>query len=168
MATFSFDLTVHSHFLISNTSSGTITAQVEGGTPPYQYQWSGYPNEVENSLDNLEPGTYQLIVTDDRGCMISDSATIELSTAASETELHNDIMVYPNPTSGNFRIQTSSFDRLQIEGIYDSSFKRINVDIIESEWGEQEISLEQYAPGIYFIVLQYKYQRVIRKISIIR
>jgi hypothetical protein len=151
-----------------NTATGMITAQISGGAPPYQYAWDGYPDEIGNALAGLPPGTYPVTVTDGNGCMISDSATIELSTATSEANLDEDIIIFPNPTSEKFKIKTSRFTSPQMEGVYNASYQRIDADILDTGIRGQEISLMQYPPGIYFIVLQYKGKRVIRKISLIR
>ncbi len=58
-------------------NDGTLTATVSGGTPPYSYQWVGR-TETGPTLDSLSAGTYQLVITDSRGCTPPDttSATI--------------------------------------------------------------------------------------------
>ncbi|MGF1564708.1 MAG: gliding motility-associated C-terminal domain-containing protein [Flavobacteriales bacterium] len=51
-------------------SNGQIIATVTGGTEPYTYQWSG-PNGYTAdaaAIADLEPGNYQLTVTDANGC----------------------------------------------------------------------------------------------------
>ena len=47
-------------------SDGSIDISVSGGVPPYIYQWSNTEN-IED-LSNLEPGDYEVIVTDSEGC----------------------------------------------------------------------------------------------------
>lgn len=53
---------------------GSITTAVVGGTVPYFYNWS---NAIAGTTDaaaaNVCAGTYSLIVTDDNGCIISDT-----------------------------------------------------------------------------------------------
>ncbi|MFO7879663.1 MAG: gliding motility-associated C-terminal domain-containing protein, partial [Bacteroidales bacterium] len=48
---------------------GRIAAGGEGGTPPYEYQWS-IDNETTSNADiaNLTEGIYHLMVRDDNGC----------------------------------------------------------------------------------------------------
>ncbi len=46
---------------------GSISANIEGGTPPYQYQWSG-SNSTTNEANNLAPGDHFLSVTDANNC----------------------------------------------------------------------------------------------------
>ncbi len=57
-----------------DASTGSITINVVGGTPPYSYAWRNQGNTlVSNSKNptNLEAGTYNVIVTDQAGCTAS-------------------------------------------------------------------------------------------------
>ncbi len=58
--------------------NGGIWASVEGGSPPYIYEWSNGENGPD--LLNLGGGTYSLTVTDANGC--SESASIILLDAS--------------------------------------------------------------------------------------
>jgi subtilisin-like proprotein convertase family protein len=50
-----------------NTDDGQIAVSILGGTLPYQYLWNtGIDSTL--SLSELDPGDYQLTVTDGRGC----------------------------------------------------------------------------------------------------
>ncbi|MEM0992855.1 MAG: gliding motility-associated C-terminal domain-containing protein, partial [Bacteroidota bacterium] len=48
-------------------NDGEITANVLGGTPDFQYEWSNGANGA--SITGLAPGSYALTVTDGNGCM---------------------------------------------------------------------------------------------------
>lgn len=50
----------------TNTSNGSITVNVAGGTPPYGFAWS--TGAITEDLTNLSAGTYSLTVTDAHGC----------------------------------------------------------------------------------------------------
>ncbi|MEQ8907920.1 MAG: gliding motility-associated C-terminal domain-containing protein [Vicingaceae bacterium] len=72
-----------------NANDGEIFANVNGGTPPYNYNWSpSGPNDPTN--DNLNPGAYSVIVTDDNGCtatandVVLAAVPIILTAAASD------------------------------------------------------------------------------------
>ena len=59
-------------------NNGSITAAVSGGTGTYTYAWSG-PNGYNSTLsaiENLEPGTYCLIIVDANGCTIQECIDI--------------------------------------------------------------------------------------------
>ncbi len=54
---------------------GILTANISGGTPPYQYQWES--GAQENTLTNLDAGTYTVTVSDANDCAASSTASIE-------------------------------------------------------------------------------------------
>ncbi|MBI1223910.1 MAG: T9SS type A sorting domain-containing protein [Bacteroidetes bacterium] len=53
------------------TSDGSITLDVIGGLPPYNYVWNGGGNS-----DNLPAGTYIFTITDFNGCSVSDTTVL--------------------------------------------------------------------------------------------
>ncbi|MBV6441140.1 MAG: hypothetical protein EPGJADBJ_02819 [Saprospiraceae bacterium] len=55
-------------------ATGSITANVDGGTEPYQYLWSN--NAATATINNLNAGTYTLTVTDANGCTGTMSQTL--------------------------------------------------------------------------------------------
>jgi len=67
------------NILCFGDATGVITVNVVGGTLPYTYAWSG-PNSFTNSNQNLTAvfaGTYDLIVTDNSGCV--KNLTVQLT-----------------------------------------------------------------------------------------
>ena len=62
------------------SNSGEINISISGGTPNYNYNWSG-PNGYTNStmnINNLAPGKYKLTVTDNvfANCIVQNSYTV--------------------------------------------------------------------------------------------
>lgn len=58
-------------------NDGEATLTVSGGTPPYTYQWdslSGF--QTTDTTFNLLAGLHTVVVTDSRGCTVSDTLTI--------------------------------------------------------------------------------------------
>ena len=57
------------------TQNGTISIDVQGGTTPYEYEWTALEDATFSSssedLKNLQKGTYQLQVTDASNCIIT-------------------------------------------------------------------------------------------------
>jgi gliding motility-associated-like protein len=49
---------------------GTATSTVAGGTIPYSYNWFGLAGASATNASSICAGTYDLIVTDDNGCII--------------------------------------------------------------------------------------------------
>ncbi len=54
--------------------TGSATANVSGGNPPYLFYWSNISSAQTNL--SLTAGTYTVTVTDNKGCTITGSATI--------------------------------------------------------------------------------------------
>ncbi|MCS7084530.1 MAG: SBBP repeat-containing protein, partial [Bacteroidia bacterium] len=83
---FTFDadalLRVESDSIRNNVCNGDATGAIEvsvaGGTPPYNYAWSGPNNFVafNEDISGLRAGTYTLTVTDAQGCRDTFSAEV--------------------------------------------------------------------------------------------
>lgn len=68
------------------SETGTATAMVFGGTPPYSYIWSN--NNLTETL-TAGTGTYHLTVSDDNNCRIYGSSTISSPTQMTVLTLYN-------------------------------------------------------------------------------
>lgn len=81
--------------LCFNETSGSIFNQINGGTPPYQYQWNDGVQTLNRN--NIAAGTYELVVTDSNNCEFSQSYTIDhpseiqtdIETTCAENDLNN-------------------------------------------------------------------------------
>lgn len=60
--------------LCAGNSDGTATANVAGGTPNYSYSWNNGANTA--IISNLAAGTYTVTVTDNNGCQITGSTSV--------------------------------------------------------------------------------------------
>ncbi|PZO28607.1 MAG: hypothetical protein DCE86_11910 [Flavobacteriaceae bacterium] len=62
-------------------SNGTATVSASGGTPPYTYSWA--PSGGTNAMaTGLAANTYTVTVTDNNGCQITRTATVNQPAAA--------------------------------------------------------------------------------------
>ncbi len=97
-------------------NNGSISVDMAGGTPLYQYQWL-YPNnnlivgQTSNLIDSIPAGDYRLRVTDANGCIFISNLISLLTVATGEPSLAGQIEVFPNPTTGKvflrFNLQES-------------------------------------------------------------
>lgn len=63
--------------VVCESSLGSITTNVSGGTGPYTYAWT--PNgESTSSITDLPGGNYGLTVTDDEGCFVSENYVVDI------------------------------------------------------------------------------------------
>ena len=81
-----------------NSADGELTANVNGGTGPYTYEWDDAGAQTEATATGLTTGTYSVTATDANGCTISE--TFELTTTAAEITLAETI-VDPSCEGGN-------------------------------------------------------------------
>jgi gliding motility-associated-like protein len=60
-------------------TNGSITLNVNGGTPGYSFAWTnqnGAMAQITQNLNNIPAGTYQVVVTDNNGCTSTQSIEI--------------------------------------------------------------------------------------------
>jgi gliding motility-associated-like protein len=64
----------------NNSTNGTATVNITGGTSPYTYSWNTAPIQTTATANNLGAGTYIVTVHDNAGCM--QTATVTLTNPA--------------------------------------------------------------------------------------
>jgi len=73
------DIVTHQNVLCAPDSSGILTAQGYGATPPYIYEWensSGTSNWTGQTVEDLPAGTYYLTIYDDNNYSWDTTVTI--------------------------------------------------------------------------------------------
>lgn len=81
---------------------GRAEAMVSGGTAPYTFDWGALSDS--SVLDSVGAGTYVVTVTDDNGCTITDSVTIDFTSNIYESAGLKAFRVYPNPAQEQFMV----------------------------------------------------------------
>lgn len=71
--------------LCKNGSDGEIDLTVTGGTIPYMYNWSS--GDTLTNIENLTASYYTFLVTDNNGCLISDSIFVDEPDAVTLNEV---------------------------------------------------------------------------------
>jgi len=83
--------TAHTDVSCNGGTDGTVSADVTGGNPPFNYAWNTVPPQGTATATGLPVGTYTVTVTDSQGCVSSAQVTIAeppaivLSTASTPT-----------------------------------------------------------------------------------
>lgn len=57
----------------SYSADGSIEVTLKGGTPPYNYSWSGNTTAPSPKISNLKGGVYFINMTDANGCQLNDN-----------------------------------------------------------------------------------------------
>lgn len=70
------DVMTYTNNTIVGGSNGTASANPFGGTSPYTYLWNTAPTQTTSSISGLPAGTYVVNVTDNNGCVKTDSIRI--------------------------------------------------------------------------------------------
>ncbi len=143
-------LTVNVPMLTTTVNGQMITSDQLGAT----YQWLDCNNlnapisgSINQSYTSLVNGNYAVEVTLN-GCVdTSDCVTITL-TGVTQAENNNQLKIYPNPTTGLFRLSMSALGTVSV---YNQDGKRIY--ILENEISDNELSIDlsAYPKGVYMI-----------------
>ncbi len=138
--------------LIGDSVAGTAAAFVNGGTPPYFFQWNDANQSTGNILHDLPGGIYTLTVTDANGCMSVEFVEVGNITTVLRHEKENSrLNIYPNPVQSFLWIEIEDFEKagfLQVE-IFDIAGKLIFVKNISEE--KTQIIFSNFPRGSYFI-----------------
>jgi PKD repeat protein len=163
-----------SYLQVSNQTAcdGSATANVSGGIGPYTYLWDDPSNQTAMTASGLCLGVAGVTVTDNNGCTsISYIYVDSVVMSVQEFALEMDIVVYPNPSTGevNIRFANTKDKELSIT-VYDLSGKLIQEDVMREKHTDVfTMDLSQHKNGIYFIrVIDENSNVVAKKISLIR
>lgn len=75
------------------SGNGKVVLDVTGGTTAYSFTWSPNVSTVDSAL-NLNAGTYDVTVTDSKGCTITQNANVNEPTALALTQTQTDLTCY--------------------------------------------------------------------------
>jgi hypothetical protein len=141
-----------------DASDAVLDVTVTGGTMPYVYDWTGpdaFSSDQEDLAD-LAAGDYNLVVTDDNGCVLEDQAIVVVS-GVGEFAHTVSIKLFPNPSSGMFSVLVNGLAGEQVVSQLVDAQGRI---ILEEAWGtlngaaSRNMDLTSAASGLYFLHMQ--------------
>ncbi len=132
--------------LTANSFSGTATASVSGGTPPYSYLWNDPNGQSDATAIYLNSGWYLVNITDAAGCSNTDSVFVDAnSTVISFVDQSTTVRAYPNPTLGQINL-SKIVEKLTV---YDATGR-----VMQHIQQANTVWLEDYSEGIYILEME--------------
>ena len=142
------------------SNAGSIDITVSGGVGSYLYDWSN--GSATEDIANLQPDIYEVTVKDANGCEASE--TIELSLVqriqfesisstignnASNRDLGNVVILYPNPSPGSVMIAWGDLDVKTVRVLRNDGF----VDKFKKISDQQRLEINDLPSGAYRVYL---------------
>lgn len=142
----------------SSTSGGAILVEVTNGRGPnFEYSIDGGNTfQSDNTFENLESGNYTVVVRDGLGCEFSSVVNITGGTAVQDIGEDGSIIIFPNPTTGEFNINITGLDTDRITlpvTVYNLDGKivqRASIATFDDTY-KGMVSLYHYPNGIYLV-----------------
>ena len=136
---------------------------LNAGNEGSQFMWSTGETTQTIELDTVGFGYGErevfVDVTNENGCMSSDTINIEFVNCTAIEELENtvDVTVYPNPSNGVYQLKLNSKESITVDIMVFSSngqlvYKKADANLL----GEQviKIDISNYAKGVYQLMIQ--------------
>lgn len=132
-------------------ANGTATANVSGGTLPYNYAWSN--TQTTSGITGLAAGTYTVTITDIKGCTATATASV---VNVGIGEVGKDLLsvtVFPNPANDVLRVMVEASNENEVEYHITDMTGKIVYTAHNSVNGKtlHEINVSQFAAGVYVI-----------------
>lgn len=134
-------------------TSGKTLILSTGGNNQWQYMWSSGQTTASISVNG--PGVYSVTVSNQEGCVATDTIVVRIATALHDPFMVKDFEVYPNPSRDIFVLNTAS---KQLHGaqmrIVNASGQLMSEQIPSWSGNSSEaISVNHLASGFYWIEL---------------
>ena len=148
------------------SNPGDLSVNVISGTQPYTYEWN--TGETTSQITPLSNGQYWVIVTDSIGC-VSDTVFYNVDWIPSSINnlFLNDLVVYPNPSDGLFKIQFNSKINQSINLVlYNTLGEKIFRENFELFFGNNtmKIDLSNFPNGLYSIEINSNNSKIYKKL----
>lgn len=152
--------------------NGFIAISVEGGTAPFDFEWTmdGLLVSEAEDPDMLPAGTYDLTVTDVNGCSFMTTVVVEGMVSTLEPSLAERIQVYPNPVQNLLHLKWHFDKKAEATYIFfDSAGNKLEGGVLaQTLVGEIILDVVNYPPGFYVLQIANASETVSKKVVIIR
>ncbi|MGB0840383.1 MAG: T9SS type A sorting domain-containing protein, partial [Chitinophagales bacterium] len=151
--------------LYLDVEGNEVQAAVLGGTQPYSFDWP-LGDDVNTAIIPIS-GFFNVVVTDARGCEISQFFEIQTTVGISETIAQN-IRVYPTllPSNQNLQLELDLLQQSEvIAEVYNSAGQQVWSSAYSLGVGKhlQSISSPQFNTGLHLVKLQINGETITKK-----
>ncbi len=153
---------------IMDNGDGTATANVNGGTGPYTYQWDpATGNQTTATATGLANGIYYVVITDATGC--TDVVTIQTTVVGLEhISAVGTLNLYPNPTNSTVFVELNLVEQqdvyVQINTVTGQTvFSKI---IGQTLSGTIELETATLPTGVYLVQFNIGEEQLTKKLII--
>lgn len=149
----------------TTSATGSVTATVSNGTPPYSYAWSN--GETTATISNLPAGYYTVTVTDDQDCSYTDSALVGLVGIHEAEGVEQQIKIIPNPVRDYGAVSFGDLKYKDLEVIASDAAGK-NIELRHTRIGNTLFfDVKNLSAGIYYMQLNIdKRINVVKKIVV--
>lgn len=141
-----------------NQNENILVSSINGGTPPYSYEWTDKMDVVLSIASSFTPeqtGDYLFYVYDTYNCVSTLYITYDQTASIKE---YKQTIVYPNPATNYFEIITTEFTSYNLYNLNGQSLREGTIEIKELVFKE---NLES---GVYFLELKNNNKKGIFKV----
>jgi len=149
------------------------TLLLDAGSGYSSYEWNDSLNnqtlEVIGEFVGVGEHEYWILVTDNEGCYITDSLTIEVVyyNISSKINSHDFVKVYPNPTNNLIKVEFKNYQELEVGiKIHSINGKILYDNLLNKKHILEQIDISNLSSGIYFLTI--KSDKFIKKVRIIK
>lgn len=142
----------------NSNGDGEATVEVIGGAAPYTYSWNTSPPQTTATATNLSLGTYEVVVTDAKGCTTTETVEI-LATDLERTAANIGLdhwRIAPNPVQGQLAIElTLAQPQAFTLRLYDQQGRLVRQEAVSAtQRYQQRWDLSDLVPGYYALQVQ--------------
>jgi parallel beta-helix repeat protein len=139
----------------STCNDGTATATISLGLTPYTYLWNTTPAQDSSTATGLLPETYTVTITDNNGCVLTDSVVVSFTTSINEEVNSSVITIYPNPVSNIFTLNVNiNSNEILTLNIYNVIGSLVKTEALKQN--QQQINVGDLDNGIYIVEIKFK------------
>ncbi len=138
-------------------NDGAVDVSVEGGVPPYTFEWTGTEGaavgytSANEDIDGLTTGTYTLVVTDANLCSADVAAVVDVNGV--DEALGFGCAVFPNPATDAAVLVWGGDVSVEWMTITDGMGRTVESVRLAGNSGRMDLDAARFAAGVYHIAV---------------